>query len=149
MFVSAFASHAICPYPEPDKSSTKAYPISWESILLLSSHLRPGLPSGFFHSGFPTKTLYATLLIRIRATCPTPLFILDLIIRTIFGLSLSSVFHSPVTPTLLTQISLSAPYSLTPSVIVSPWVWKTKFHTHRKQQEELYFCVLLDREFDR
>jgi len=37
-------------------------PISWRSILLLSSHLCLGLPSGFFLSGFPTKSLYAPFL---------------------------------------------------------------------------------------
>ena len=31
---------------------------SWKSILMLSSLLRLGLPSGLFPSGFPTKTQY-------------------------------------------------------------------------------------------
>ena len=33
-------------------------PTSWRSILILSTHLRLGLPSGLFPFGYPTKTLY-------------------------------------------------------------------------------------------
>jgi hypothetical protein len=35
--------------------------LSLKSILILSSHLRLGLPSGLYPSGFPTKILYAFL----------------------------------------------------------------------------------------
>ena len=34
------------------------HPTSWKSILILSTHLRLGLPSGLLTSGFPSKTLY-------------------------------------------------------------------------------------------
>ena len=34
------------------------HPTSWRSIVILSTHLHLGLPSGLFPSGFPTKTLY-------------------------------------------------------------------------------------------
>jgi hypothetical protein len=43
---------------------------SWRStlILVLSSHLHTGIPSGPFPSGFPTKTLSATLYLPKCAT---------------------------------------------------------------------------------
>ena len=61
------------------------HPSSWRSILIISTHLRVGLPSGLLPSGFPTKTLYTTLSSRIRATCPAQLILLDFITRKILG----------------------------------------------------------------
>jgi len=55
---------ATCPYPEPDHSSTcPPHPTSLRSIIILSSHLRVGLPSVF-----PTKALY----IPLTHTCCMP-----------------------------------------------------------------------------
>ena len=37
------------------------HPTSWRSVLILSTHLHLGLPSGLLPSGFPTNTLYTPL----------------------------------------------------------------------------------------
>ena len=57
--------------------SIPPHPVSWRSILI-SSHLRLGLTSGVFPSGFPTKTLYTPYLSPIGATCLDHLILLAL-----------------------------------------------------------------------
>ena len=84
--------------------SITPHPTSWRSILILFSHLRQGLQSGLFPSGYGTNTLYTPLLLPIRATCHAHLILLDFITRTILdgeyrslSCSLCNFLHSPVT----------------------------------------------------
>ena len=58
-FITALTSvhHLSVSWASPIQS-IYPHPTSWRSILILSTHLRLGLPSGLLPSGFPTKTLY-------------------------------------------------------------------------------------------
>ena len=48
--------------------SMPPYATSWRSSLILSFHLRLGLPSGLFPSGFTTKTLYTARNFKLNST---------------------------------------------------------------------------------
>ena len=109
MFITALTSvrHLSLSWTSPIQS-IYPHPTSWRSILILSNHLRLGLPSGLLPSGSPTKTLYILLFSPIRATCPAHLILLDFITRTILGdeyksfsSSLCNPLHSPVNTSLL------------------------------------------------
>jgi hypothetical protein len=57
--------------------SIPSQPISLRYILILSTHLRHGLPSGLFPYSFPANILYAFLFSAIRATCPAHLIMTE------------------------------------------------------------------------
>ena len=89
-FITALTSvrHLSLSWASPIQS-IYPHPSSWRSVLILSTHLRLGLPSDLFPSVFPTKNLYTPLSSPIRATCLAHLILLDFITRTIF----SEVYH--------------------------------------------------------
>ena len=72
-FITAFTSarHLSLSWASSIQSIT-SNPISWRSIVLLSSHLRLGIPSCLFPSGFPTKILHTPLLSPRKCYMPRP-----------------------------------------------------------------------------
>ena len=145
-FITALTSvrHLSLSWSSPIQS-IYPHPTSWWSTLILSTHLRLGLPSGLFPSGIPTKTLCTPPLSSpIRATCPAHLILLDFITGTILGeeyksfsSSLCNLFHSPVSSSLLVpNILLNTTFSNT-LVSFPPSILATKFHTHTEQQAKL------------
>jgi len=92
-FITALTSvrHLSLSWANPIQS-TYQHPTSWRSILILSTHLRLGFPSGLFPSGFPTKTLYTPISSPICTTCPAHLILLDFISLSIKIIIIRSIF---------------------------------------------------------
>jgi hypothetical protein len=85
--------------------STPSHPISLRPILILSYHLRWGLPSGLFLSGFLTRILNAFLISPVRVTYPAHL---TLLVRDLDKLVPTSVvlWHSKAYGPRLSQCSV-------------------------------------------
>ena len=122
---------------------------SWRSVLILSAHLRLGLPSGSFPPVSPPRSY----------TSPSPqpyvphaqpisfsiLSISQFWVRSTSHLAPHYAISSipPLPRPSLVQIFSSTPCSHTPSASFPPAMSTTKFHTHTKQQAKLVLYILI------
>ena len=119
--------------------------------LNINSHLRLGLPSGSFPSGFPIKTLYTLPFYPLRATCPANLILLDFITWTIkdekyrsLSSSLCSFLHSPVTSSLLSpNILLNTLFSNTLNLRSSLNVCDQISHPYKTTDKIIVMYILI------
>jgi len=131
------------PYPEPKQSSPCPHPTSRRPILILSSHLILGLPSGLFPSGFPTKTLYTALLPHMccmpcsshsyRYDHPNIWWAVHIVKLILMKFSQLPCYFVPLSPNILLSTLFSNTLSLRSSFNVSDQVshpYKTRGKNH-------------------
>ena len=109
-----------CPYPEPVRSTLYPTPHFLEIHLNVILPYTPGSPKWSLTLKFPHQNPVHHSPVRVRATCPANLILLDLITRIILGVHcrslrslLCSFLQSLLTSSLLVPNILSAPCSQT------------------------------------
>ena len=103
-FITALTSvrHLSLSWASPIQSIYQQ-PTYWRSILILSTHLHIGLPSGLIPSGFPTKTLYTPLSSPIRATCPAHLISCNITINNYKCLPVFAFIKAVISPCIISK----------------------------------------------
>ena len=95
-FITALTSvrHLSLSWTSPIQS-IYPHPTSWRSILILSTHLPLGIPSGLLPFSFPTKTLYTSPLLTYTRHMSSPSQYTRIAKENVYGIMLL-----PITPKL-------------------------------------------------
>jgi hypothetical protein len=125
-------------YSEPDQSIHTMHPVSLKHILILSTHVRLGLPSGLLPSGFPHLQAFIfspSVLHALPITSSSISFKSYLAKSTSYEIPCYALFSALLLlhPSWV-QIFPSAPCSQTTLVYVPPLMSQTKFLTNTESQ---------------
>jgi len=145
-----------CPppvFPDADQYISCCHPASWRSILILSSHLCPGLPSVLFFPQASSSKLCLHLSSSIRAMCPIHRILLDLITWIIFGeeyrslsSSLRNLLHSGYLVPLASKYPPQHHNLKHPQPTFLPHHYKRNINTHTTTNHQMHYDELIKKD---